>query len=77
MTCGGEISWFGFAKKIIELSGLSKNTELISIPTHDYPTSAVRPQYSLLSNRKLKRIFHYEMTHWQEALQECLNSATK
>jgi dTDP-4-dehydrorhamnose reductase len=75
MTCGGETTWFGFANKILELSGLSENTELIPIPTHDYPTPAVRPQYSLLSNRKLKQTFHYEMPHWQEALQECINSS--
>ena len=77
MTCGGETSWFGFANKIFELSGLSENTELIPIPTTDYTTPAVRPQYSLLSNRKLKQIFYYEMPHWQNALRECLDSATK
>jgi dTDP-4-dehydrorhamnose reductase len=77
MTCGGETSWFGFAKKIFELSGLSENTELIPIPTTDYPTPAVRPQHSLLSNRKLKQVFHYEMSHWQDALGECLDSPTK
>ena len=75
MSCGGETSWFGFAKKIFELSG--KNTELISIPTVEYPTPAVRPENSLLSNRKLKQVFHHEMPHWQDALLECLNSDHK
>ncbi|HIB43354.1 MAG TPA: dTDP-4-dehydrorhamnose reductase, partial [Nitrospina sp.] len=74
MSCGGETSWFGFANKILELSGLIKDTELISIPTIEYPTPAVRPRNSLLSNKKLKQAFHHEMPHWQEALQECLNS---
>ena len=77
MSCGGETSWFGFATKILELSGLIKNTELIPIPTIEYPTPAVRPTYSLLSNIKLKQVFHHEMPHWQDALQECLNSATR
>ena len=77
MSCGGETSWFGFAKKIFELSGLLKDTELISIPTIEYPTPAVRPRNSLLSNIKLKQAFHYEMPHWQDALHECLNSAPK
>ena len=75
MSCGGETSWFGFAKKIFELSG--KDTELISIPTVEYPTPAVRPESSLLSNRKLKQVFHHEMPHWQDALLECLNSDHK
>ena len=74
MSCGGETNWFGFANKIFELSGFAEATEVIPIPTIEYPTPAVRPGYSLLSNRKLKRIFHYEMPHWQNALQECLKS---
>ena len=77
MSCGGETSWFGFANKILELSGLIKDTELISIPTIEYPTPAVRPRNSLLSNKKLIQAFHHELPHWQEALQECLNSAPR
>ena len=77
MSCGGETNWFGFANKILELSGLSKSVELIPIPTIEYPTPAVRPQYSLLSNSKLKQAFDYEMPQWQEALQECLDSVPK
>ena len=77
MSCGGETSWFGFANKILELSSLIKDTELISIPTIEYPTPAVRPRNSLLSNIKLKQAFHYEMPHWQDALQVCLDSAPK
>ncbi|MBT3923565.1 MAG: dTDP-4-dehydrorhamnose reductase [Nitrospina sp.] len=76
MSCGGKTSWFGFAKKILELSDLINDTELIPIPTIEYPTPAVRPKYSLLSNKKLEQVFHHEMPHWQDALQECLNSAT-
>ena len=75
MSCGGETSWFGFAKKILELSG--ENTELIPIPTIEYPTPTARPESSLLSNRKLKQVFHHEMPHWQDALLECLNSDHK
>jgi dTDP-4-dehydrorhamnose reductase len=74
MTCSGETSWFGFANKIIEFSGLSKDTVVIPIPTSEYPTPAIRPEYSLLSNKKLKQVFHHEMPPWQDALQECLNS---
>ncbi len=74
MSCGGETSWFGFAKKILELSSVSKDTELIPVPTTEYPTPVTRPKYSLLSNRRLKQVFHNEMPQWQDALQECLNS---
>lgn len=77
MTCGGETSWFGFANKILELSRLSKDAEVIPIPTIDYPTPATRPIYSRLSNKKLKQVFHHEMPQWYEALQECLNPELK
>ena len=77
MSCAGETHWFGFAKKIFELLGLSNDIELIPIPTTEYPTPATRPKYSLLSNRKLKQVFHHELPHWQDALKECLSSASR
>jgi dTDP-4-dehydrorhamnose reductase len=77
MSCGGETNWFGFAKAILKLSGLSEGTEVTPISTSEYPTPATRPKYSLLSNKKLKQVFHHEMPQWQDALQECLSSAPK
>ena len=77
MSCGGKTNWFLFAKEILSLTGLSKNTELVPIPTHEYPTPAVRPCHSQLSNKKLKQTFHYEMPHWQNALQQCLSLTPK
>jgi dTDP-4-dehydrorhamnose reductase len=77
MSCGGQTNWFGFAKIILKLFSLSEGTELIPIPTSQYATSATRPKYSLLSNRKLKQVFHHEMPPWQDALQECLGSEPK
>ena len=77
MSCGGQTSWFGFANKILELSGLLEDTEMIPISTSEYPTAAARPGYSLLSNRKLKQVFHHEMSQWQDALRQCLDSAPK
>ncbi len=76
MSCGGQTNWFGFASKILELSGLSNNTKLFPIPTTEYPTPAERPRYSLLSNNKLMQVFHCEMPHWQDALKKCLGSDT-
>jgi dTDP-4-dehydrorhamnose reductase len=77
MSCGGATNWFGFAQTILKLSGLSEFTEVIPIPTIEYPTPAVRPKYSLLSNDKLKEVLHYEMPQWEDALQKCLSSAPK
>ena len=73
ISCGGETSWFEFAKMIFNLSGLENTIELIPIPTEQYPTPATRPKYSLLSNEKLKKVLNYEMPHWKNALKECLS----
>ena len=77
ISCGGETNWFSFAKTILKLSGLSEGTKVTPIPTSEYLTLATRPKYSLLSNKKLKQVFHYEMPPWHDALHECLGSAPK
>jgi dTDP-4-dehydrorhamnose reductase len=77
MSCGGETNWFGFAKAILKISGLSEGTEVTPISTSEFPTPAARPKYSLLSNKKLKQVYHHEMPQWQDALQDCLSSASK
>ena len=77
LTCQGQSSWHGFAKEIMDLSGASQNTQLLPIPTSDYPTPAARPLYSLLSNDKLKKAFAFEMPHWRDALKDCMHSKIK
>jgi dTDP-4-dehydrorhamnose reductase len=77
MSCGGETNWFGFAKAILKISGLSEGADVSPISTSEYPTRAARPKYSLLSNKKLKQVFHHEMPQWQDALQECLSFPPK
>jgi dTDP-4-dehydrorhamnose reductase len=77
LTCQGKSSWYDFAKEVLDLSGASQNTQLLPIPTSDYPTTAVRPHYSLLSNDKLKKVFAFEMPHWNDALKDCIHSKNK
>jgi len=74
-TCGGSVSWFGFAQAIFaratELLG-AKAPELAPIRTSAYPTPAVRPRNSVLSNAKLKARFGIELPAWEAALEETL-----
>ena len=60
MTCGGSVSWFGFAQAIFaraaELLAV-KPPALTPIATKDYPTPAARPRNSVLSNAKLHARF--------------------
>ncbi len=71
MTCGGVISWCGFAKAIFEraqpiLNG--KIAQVSPIPTSAYPTPARRPRNSVLSNEKLFSRFGVKLREWESAL---------
>ncbi len=72
MTCAGATSWYGFAKKILEAAHLGNTVRLVPIKTPEYPTPAVRPAYSVLSNEKLARAFDVRLPDWEEGLHQCL-----
>ena len=75
MTCGGAVSWCGFAKAIFErgrsLLG-ERMPEVCPISTSAYPTPARRPANSVLSNQKLLERFGFELAPWGEALEAVL-----
>ena len=66
----GKINWAQFAAKIFELTHI--NCKVKQIKTSDYPTKAVRPQFSLLDKSKLKKVFNYDIDSWDDALKRCL-----
>lgn len=73
-TNSGQTTWYGFAKKIYELSreaGLTKNeVKIIPITTAEYPTLAIRPAYSVLDCTRIEREFKIRRRPWDEALRE-------
>jgi dTDP-4-dehydrorhamnose reductase len=72
MTCAGSTSWCGFARAIFERTGELRNGKqphVTPIPTSGYPTPAVRPLNSILSNEKLKARFSVGLSPWEPALQ--------
>ncbi len=77
MTCGGSVSWFGFAQAIFaraaELLAVKPPT-LTPIATKDYPTPAARPRNSVLSNAKLQARFAEKLSPWETALEETLQA---
>lgn len=73
LTCGGQISWYEFARAII-LATLKQPPRLLPITTADYPTPAKRPAYSVLSNTKLAQTFGIHLPNWEVALGLCLAS---
>ena len=74
-TNEGVCSWYDFAKKIMELSGL--NCAVQPIPSSAYPTKATRPFYSVLSKETIKQDFTIKIAHWEDGLKRCLKEMEK
>jgi dTDP-4-dehydrorhamnose reductase len=72
LTCGGQTSWYEFAKAIIARE--DKQPNVIPIPTTEYPTPAKRPAYSVLSNQRLQQTFGITLPDWDKTLELCLNA---
>ena len=69
-TNEGETSWYGFAKFIMDESGLP--CKVNPITTAEYPTKAPRPAYSVLDKSKIKQTFDIAIRHWKDAVKECI-----
>ncbi len=68
----GVCSWYDFALKIFELTGIK--CKVYPIETKDYPTRAMRPQYSVLNKGKIKKTFGVSIPHWEESLKGMINN---
>ena len=70
-TNSGQASWYELTKEIYTL--LKVDTSLVTpVPTSEYPTRAVRPQYSVLSHSRTSNLGLQEMTDWKMALLNAL-----
>jgi len=65
----GAATWYEFAKRIIDRSGV--NAAVIPIETSEFPTTAARPPYSVLDNSKISNSLA-AMRTWQDALDDYL-----
>ncbi|MEX3669020.1 dTDP-4-dehydrorhamnose reductase [Paraburkholderia phenoliruptrix] len=72
LTASGATSWQGFAEAIFELSSLGKRPVVQPIPASSYPTPAMRPANSRISNDKLASTFGVRAPDWREALALCM-----
>lgn len=68
----GDYSWFEFANKIFEFSGMKVN--VIPVSWRDFPSLAPRPRYSVLENRRLKALGLDQMQPIDVALQAYLKA---
>ncbi len=69
-TDEGVASWYDLAVAVMELSGLS--CQVMPVNTDEYPTTAVRPRYSVLDKHKIRDTYGVETPHWRLALKRVL-----
>lgn len=67
----GVASWYDFARKICKL--LNLNCDILPIESKDYPQKAKRPSFSILNKSKIKNDFNVSISHWEEALEQCIS----
>ncbi|CZF77317.1 dTDP-4-dehydrorhamnose reductase [Grimontia marina] len=68
----GVCSWYDLACQIMK--GLNLDCKVEPILSHEFPTKAKRPNYSVLSKTKVKDRFSIQIRHYGDALNECLEN---
>lgn len=68
LTCEGEATWYDFARKIVEFSGISQ--KIVPCTTAEFPRPAPRPANSRLDKQMLRLLNLPPMPHWEEALKK-------
>ena len=71
----GETTWFEFAREIKKL--IDSACKVNPIPTHEYPTPAKRPLYSVLDKQKIVSTFGIELIDWKKSLSNCIDKLMK
>lgn len=75
--CGkGVTTWYGFAKKILELAGRRTTLRVSRIKpltTREYPTPAKRPANSALNCARIQEKFNIFPKQWQDSLADLVN----
>ena len=74
-TNEGECSWFGFARRILELTGIECRVKPVTSRELDRP--APRPHYTVLENHMLELSGLFKFRHWEEALAEYLRAEAR
>ena len=69
-TNEGQITWYEFAKAIMEIGG--KNCKVNPITSDQYPAKAHRPTYSVLELTKIKEVTGMVIPFWRDSLVKCI-----
>lgn len=71
-TNEGVCTWADFAAAIFRMAGL--DTQVIPIPTSEYPTPASRPASSWLDKSRIRQAFGIDIPQWEDGLQRALRA---
>lgn len=66
----GNISWYDFAKEIVNLNNI--NCKINSIPSDEYPTLEKKKKNSRISKDKIRNTFSIHIPNWGSSLKKCL-----
>ena len=67
----GEATWYDFAEEILNYSDLMDRVKLNR--TGFFKTKAERPEYSVLSKKKIQRNFGFPILEWEESLHRLID----
>ena len=79
LVAGGEISWHGYARFVIDFAARSGLDIKVSqdaikpVPTSAFPTPAKRPHNSRMDTTKLKKTFGLHLPAWQTGVERMLS----
>ncbi|MCR4941226.1 MAG: dTDP-4-dehydrorhamnose reductase [Campylobacter sp.] len=66
----GVTSWYDMAQEIMNFANLK--CQILPIRSHEYPSKATRPAFSVLDKADIKRDFELIVPHWRASLGECI-----
>lgn len=75
-TDEGVCSWYDFTKAIHRIAGIT-HCNVKPLHTEDYPTKAIRPNYSVLDKTKIKETYNITIPYWEDSLIYCINELRK
>jgi dTDP-4-dehydrorhamnose reductase len=73
LTSSGATSWARFAEAIFEFAAVNPRPSVKAIGSDEYPTRAMRPRNSRMSNDKLTKVFGIRPPSWEDALRQCID----
>lgn len=72
----GVCSWYDFTKMIAEYSGQTQ-CDIQPCHSNEFPSSVIRPSYSVLDKTKIKETFGITVPYWTESLKKCFENLKK